>query len=115
MVDKFGRKTGGRKKGTRNKKTQALLDRAYKGGIMPVEFMLKVMRDRKGYTHAERMAAAKAVAPFMHPRLSSVDQRTSLQASDDLTMLMQEISKEGRKISDQPAHLHLVPPDDGDG
>ena len=109
MADKFGRKTGGRKKGTRNKKTQALLDRAYKGGIMPVEFMLKVMRDRKGYTPAERMDAAKAVAPYLRPRLSSVDQRTSLQMEDDLTKLMREISEEGRRIDDKPA------PQEGNG
>ena len=102
MTDKMGRKTGGRKKGSRNKKTQALLDRAYKGGTMPVEFMLKIMRDRKGYTPAERMDAAKAVAPYLHPRLASVNQRVQMEVEDDLTKLMREISEEGRRISDKP-------------
>ena len=108
MTDKMRRKTGGRKKGSRNKKTLRLMEEARAAvrgeGEMPVEFMLKVMRSKKGrYTQAERMDAAKAVAPYMHPRLSSVDQRVQMDSEDPLAKLLREIGEEGRRIDDKPA------------
>ena len=42
------------------------------GGIMPLEFMLQVMRDETA-ERAERLDMAKAAAPYVHPRLSSVE------------------------------------------
>ena len=70
---------------------------------MPVDFMLKIMRDGRGrYTQAERMDAAKAVAPYLHPRLASVDQQVQMDIEDPLTRLMREIGEEGRRIGDKP-------------
>jgi len=39
-------KTGGRKQGSKNRRT-ALLDNAAKKGTLPLDYMLKVMRDPK--------------------------------------------------------------------
>ena len=58
-------KTGGRKKGSRNKRTIAI----EKGveGALPLDFMLKVMRDPKKSIEL-RCEMAKAAAPYLHAR-----------------------------------------------
>ena len=42
-----------------------------KGGITPLDYMLQVMRDESAEP-AKRLDAAKAAAPYVHPRLASV-------------------------------------------
>lgn len=76
------KKTGGRKKGTPNKKTAALVKAAGAGGVMPLEYMLNVMRQPipqtadpvvKATLHGLRFEAAKAAAPYVHPRLAAIE------------------------------------------
>lgn len=67
-----GRKTGGRQKGTPNKATGATAAQIAASGLTPLDFMLKVLRD-ENRDAAERMDAAKAAAPYVHPRLAPVD------------------------------------------
>lgn len=68
-----GKRPGaGRPKGTGNKVSEAAKKKALEGGISPLEYMLDVMRDVSA-DRSERMDAAKAAAPYVHPRLSSVD------------------------------------------
>ena len=43
-------KTGGRKRGTPNKKTQELLAHAAAGGELPLDYMLQIMRDEEAET-----------------------------------------------------------------
>ncbi len=45
---------------------------AAEGGIMPLEFMLNVLRD-DNVPREERMDAAKAAAPYVHAKLASVE------------------------------------------
>jgi hypothetical protein len=66
----WGRKTGGRQKGTKNKKTRKLEAATAKDGITPLDYLLSVMRDGEAQRH-ERTDAAKAAAPYLHPRLQS--------------------------------------------
>lgn len=40
-------------------------------GTTPLDYMLQVMRD-EGVEPAKRLDAAKAAAPYVHPRLASV-------------------------------------------
>jgi hypothetical protein len=61
-----GGKTGGRKAGTRNRRTQALLELA-EAGETPCAYGLRVMRD-ESMDPTLRMQAAKLVAPFLHPK-----------------------------------------------
>ena len=65
-----GRKTGGRQKGTANKKTRELADKAAAQGITPLEYMLGILRAKRSTDELKRWAAEKA-APYIHPRLQS--------------------------------------------
>jgi hypothetical protein len=66
-----GRKTGGRTKGTRNKRTEATVSNAEASGLMPLDFMLDMLRNSED--DADRKWAAKEAAPYLHARLASVD------------------------------------------
>jgi hypothetical protein len=68
----LGRKTGGRKKGVANRRTQEIADKAAANGLLPLDYLLGVMRD-EGIELAVRMEAAKAAAPFLHHRLQSTE------------------------------------------
>ena len=69
----------GRPKGSRNKRTRALLEAAEAGGEMPLDFLLRLMRDPQA-SMARRLEAAKAAAPFLHPRLNSIDHKVTGEA-----------------------------------
>ena len=53
-------------------KTREIADQAASEGITPLEFMLQVMRDDNA-ERSERLDMAKAAAPYIHPRLSTVE------------------------------------------
>ena len=72
----------GRPKGATTKKTREIAEAALKGGVSPLEYMLKVMRaavpanaDALTLVRARelRFEAAKAAAPYIHPRLNAVE------------------------------------------
>jgi hypothetical protein len=62
----------GRPPGSLNKRTRALLEAAEAGGEMPLDFLLRLMRDPRA-PRAKRLEAAKAAAPFCHPKLNAID------------------------------------------
>ena len=81
-------KTGGRQKGTPNKKTAELQREIAKTGQTPLEVMVRRMRwhsreadlaiRRKDYVEAERHMkeseeAASRAAPYLHAKLSAVE------------------------------------------
>jgi hypothetical protein len=77
-----GERRGGRKKGTPNRKTAAMIKAVRQSGITPLDFMLEVMRGKppEGAGPAEfiaftnlRFEAAKAAAPYVHPKLSAIE------------------------------------------
>jgi hypothetical protein len=65
-------KTGGRKKGTPNKKTARLQEIINASGVTPLEHMLGVLRDPNA-SATERFEAAKAAAPYVHARLAAIE------------------------------------------
>lgn len=77
------RKGSGRKVGSKTRKTAEIAQKAAEQGITPLEFMLKIMRDeacpedadlaQKIAFHSARFEAAKAAAPYIHPRLAAVE------------------------------------------
>ena len=69
----------GRKAGGTNRFNQWLLERAEASGILPVDYLLGVMRDESLDTRL-RIDAAKAAAPYVHQRLSAIS--VDLTASD---------------------------------
>ena len=68
-----GRRPGaGRPRGAKNRRTQMLEEGnrlASKGGLSPLEHLLLVMRDERR-PFRQRIEAAKAAAPYCHPKLS---------------------------------------------
>lgn len=63
-----GKKTGGRQKGSINKNRAEVLTAARKGGEMPLDYMLRVMRD-KDVDDARRDDMAKSAAPYFHSKM----------------------------------------------
>ena len=77
-----GIKTGGRAAGVPNKKTAETQKAVAESGITPLDFMLQVMRKeppenlepKEWYNaFALRFEAAKAAAPYIHPRLAAIE------------------------------------------
>lgn len=65
------REGAGRKPGARNKATIEQREAVAASGMTPLEYMLQVMRE--GTDGAKRLDAAKAAAPYVHPRLAAVE------------------------------------------
>jgi hypothetical protein len=63
----LGVKTGGRKRGSLNKKTILRAQTAENQGLSPLEFLLSVVRDQTKDV-AVRLDAAKCAAPYVHAR-----------------------------------------------
>ena len=66
----LGIKTGGRKRGSLNKKTILRSQTAENLGLSPLDFLLSVVRDETKDV-AIRLDAAKCAAPYVHPRLQT--------------------------------------------
>ena len=72
MAGGGARPGAGRKKGVPNKATQERQKEIADSGLTPVQFLTQVYRN-EGLDIALRVNAAKSVAPYIHPSLSSVD------------------------------------------
>jgi hypothetical protein len=72
MAHGGARPGSGRKKGGVNRVTEEAIARAEKGGEMPLDFLLRVMRD-VGADEAKRIDCAKAAAPYCHARRAPVN------------------------------------------
>jgi hypothetical protein len=83
-----GRKTGGRQKGARNRATQEARFAAQATGILPLDYMLSVMRDPAA-DHKRRDAMAMAAAPYLHARLSTIDAKLEPAAAGPLPQIVQ--------------------------
>lgn len=68
---KPGERRGGRQKGTKNKASVAREKAVAESGLTPLEYMLKVFRNTRE-DKDRRLDAAKAAAPYVHPKLSSI-------------------------------------------
>src|SRR5262249_8907736 len=76
-----GRKTGGRQKGARNRATEEARAAAAATGILPLDYLLSVMRDSAA-DYKRRDAMAMAAGPFLDPTLSAIDAKLSCVAGD---------------------------------
>ena len=73
----------GRKKGVPNKATAAKVAAVSASGMTPLDFLLSVMRDVDNPLPV-RIDAGKAAAPYVHPKLSSVDYQFKNLTDDEL-------------------------------
>ncbi len=78
------REGAGRKAGGINKVTKEAIESAKEGGILPLDYLLSVMRD-VGADESKRIDCAKAAAQYIHPKLTSVDGK--MEHSGALTVL----------------------------
>ncbi len=77
-----GRRVGaGRKKGIPNRASAAREAAIAASGLTPLEYMLETMRDKKKPLEL-RLDMAKAAAPYVHPRLSSVEQAVLMDSPE---------------------------------
>lgn len=67
-----GYKTGGRTKGTPNRKNAEMIAAVEASGVSPLDYMLSVMRDPL-QDYPIRLDAAKSAAPYVHSKLSAVE------------------------------------------
>lgn len=73
-----GKRSGaGRPNGAKTKRTSEVAKKAAAEGTTPLEYMLSVLRKEDATDSDKRWAAEKA-APYIHPRLSSVDVKADL-------------------------------------
>ena len=82
-MPKGGKRPGaGRPIGAATKRTREIADKAAAEGLMPLDVMLRAMRE---HADAERWddaaAIAKDAAPYLHPRLATVDHQGKIEAS----------------------------------
>ena len=67
-----GIKTGGRRKGAPNKAKKAEREEIAASGLMPLDYMLSVLRNE--FETPERRAwAADKAGPYCHPRLAQIE------------------------------------------
>ncbi len=62
----------GRPKGSPNKASAKRQAQIARSGLTPLEFLIKRMRNTKA-DMAERIACAKAAAPYVHPKLEAIE------------------------------------------
>jgi hypothetical protein len=114
-----GIKTGGRKKGTKNKPKvmpttaveEAIVASVTKGQT-PLEYMLDVMRDR-AQEYPRRDEMARAAAPYVHARLAAAvieHTGTIIHEARPSSEVLAEIVKEMAELGVTPEMLALPAP-----
>lgn len=89
-----GIKTGGRKKGSKNKRKavaelmEDVTVKAVQSGETPLEYMLRVMRDRT-QEHPRRDDMAKAAAPYVHSKLATTDVKHSGEVTGTIRFIIE--------------------------
>ena len=62
-------------------------------GVPPLEYMLAVMRDEQAEAH-RRDEMAKAAAPYIHPRLATIEQRPAQERAPTIAERVAEYDRE---------------------
>ena len=104
----------GRPKGSLNKKTVEQIEAVKATGETPLDYMLRVMRD-KTQEHARRDDMAKSAAPYLHPKLASSQQTTQISGPDggpiaihdprELTRVLFELLREAEETDDRAENI----------
>jgi hypothetical protein len=72
MAHGGARSGAGRKPGSINKLSQEAYERAKDSGELPLDYLLRIMRDEE-VDDGRRIDCAKAAAPYIHPKRAPVD------------------------------------------
>ena len=72
MAHGGARPNAGRKKSGTNRATKEAIERAAETGELPLDFLLRIMRDDRA-EEAKRIDCAKAAAPYLHAKLANIE------------------------------------------
>lgn len=72
MAHGGARPGAGRKAGGASKLSREAYERAQEGGELPLDYLLRVMRNEAS-DEARRVDCAKAAAPYLHPKRAPID------------------------------------------
>lgn len=75
------REGSGRPKGAQNRATARKEAEIAASGLTPLDYMLGILRDTEADAD-KRFEAAKAAAPYVHPRLASTEVKGDLTIND---------------------------------
>ena len=96
---KGGKREGaGRKKGIPNRASAARQAAIQASGLTPLEYMLMTMRD-ESKPEAVRLDVAKAVAPYVHPRLASIEQAVQVDVEDRPCITVTFVDPDGTRVN----------------
>jgi hypothetical protein len=87
-------KTGGRQKGTLNKRTaerQAALTAIKASGKSPMAFFADLLGNEQAPLEL-RFQAAKELAPYVHPKLASIESRTGGMTHEDRLEMLRKLA-----------------------
>ena len=66
------RQGAGRRSGSPNRITAEYREAVAKSGLLPLDYMLSVLRDENATEESRRWAASQA-APYLHPKLAAIE------------------------------------------
>ena len=91
-------KVGGRQKGGKNKTTRIRYAAIADSGLLPLDYMLSVMRSEAA-TQAERMDAAYKAAPYIHSRKASAEPATDDESATPVSVVTPQVRDATRSQS----------------
>lgn len=101
-----GKRPGaGRPRGSKAKKTKLLLAAA-EAGELPVDFLLRVMRD-ESVDAMVRLDCAKAAAPYLHPRLAASVMAVATEESQ-ITVVIRKFHHDDDDMVTAGANARLI-------
>lgn len=95
-----GKRPGsGRKPGASTKLNQKAREIAAEGGLMPLDYLLSIMRNTK-LPQPARVDAAKAAAPYVHAKLAAIEHSGGISVSHEDALA--ELDDEPEGAGDTP-------------
>ena len=90
-----GKRPGsGRPKGARNVKTIAQVAKVAESGLLPLDYLLSVLRDETEDRDV-RMDAAHKAAPYIHAKLATVDHKSTDGTMSPPSRIVLEAERDG--------------------
>jgi uncharacterized caspase-like protein len=97
------RQGAGRKKGALTKRTQEIAAAALKDGVTPLDYLLGVLRNTEK-DEKDRFAAAVAAAPYVHPKLASVEHSGEMKMTHEQALDEIEAAERAAMNGHEQAH-----------
>jgi hypothetical protein len=95
------RQGAGRKKGALTKKTQEITAAALKDGVTPLDYLLGILRNPMK-EEKDRFAAAVAAAPYVHPKLASIEHSGEMKLTHEQALAELEAAEASLNGHEQP-------------